>query len=44
MFLRFRKLGENGRCRLAVVELSQNHFTVNRDIPVDRPHFCIHLE
>ena len=44
MFLRCRKLGENSRCRLAVVELSQNHLTIDRDIPVDRPHFCIHLK
>ena len=44
MFLRCRKQGENGRCRFAVVELGQNHFTVDRDIPMDRPHFCIHLE
>ena len=44
MFLRCRKLGENGRCRLTVVELGQNHFTVDWDIPVDRPQFCCHLE
>ncbi len=44
MFLRCRKLGENGHCRLTVVELSQDHFTVDWDIAVDRPQFCIHLE
>jgi hypothetical protein len=44
MFLRCSKLGQNGPCRVAVVELGQNHFTVDRDIPVDRPHLCIHLE
>jgi hypothetical protein len=44
MLLRRRKLGENGHCRLAVVELGQDHFTVDWDVPVDRPQFCIHLE
>ena len=44
MFLRCRKLGQNVRCCFTVVELGQNHFTVDWDIPVDRPHFCIHLE
>ena len=44
MFLRYRKLSENLRCRLTVVKLGQNHFTVDWDIPVDRPQFCIHLE
>ncbi len=44
MVLRCRKLGENRRCRLATVELGQNHFPVDRDIPVDRPQFSIHLE
>ena len=39
-----RKLGENGPCRLMVVELGQNHLTVDRDVPVDRPHVCVHLE
>jgi hypothetical protein len=44
MFLRCRKLGQNGRCCLTVIELGQNHFTVDWDIPVDRPQFCIDLE
>ena len=44
MFLRCRKLGEKGRCCLTVVELGQNHLTVDWDITVNRPQFCIHLE
>ena len=44
MFLRCRKLGQNGHCSLRVIELGQNHFTVDWDIPVDRPQFCVHLE
>ncbi len=39
MFLRYRKLSENLRCRLTVVKLGQDHFTVDWDIPVDRPQF-----
>ena len=30
------KLGQNRRCGLTVIELGQNHFTVDWDIPVDR--------
>ena len=44
MLLRCRKLGENGRRRLTVVELGQDHFTVDWDMRVDRPQFRIHLE
>ena len=44
LFLRRRKLGQNGHCSLTVIELGQNHFTVDWDIAVDRPQFCIHLE
>jgi hypothetical protein len=44
MFLRCRKKGENRGCCLTLVELGQNYFTVDWDIPVDRPQVCIHLE
>jgi hypothetical protein len=39
-----RKLGENSPCRLAVIELGQNHLTVDRDVPMDRPQVLVHLE
>ena len=44
MLLRCRKLGQNRHCCLTVIELGQNHFAVDWDIPVDRPQICIHLE
>jgi hypothetical protein len=39
-----RKLGENSPCCLAVIELGQNHLTVDRDVPMDRPQVFVHLE
>jgi hypothetical protein len=42
--VRFNDLVENGLCRLGVVELGQDHLTVNWDVPVNRPRLRVDLE
>jgi hypothetical protein len=39
-----RKPGKDGSGRVAVVKLGQNDLAVDRDVSVDHPHVCVHLE
>jgi hypothetical protein len=42
--LRCHKLGENSPCGFAVIELGQNHLTVDWDVAMDHPQVFFHLE
>ncbi len=38
------ELVEKGPCRVGMVELGQNHLTVDRNEPVDRPRLRVDLK